>query len=279
MSRKSVTLALIPGLVLVVCGCNGRNGGAGSDNSRNAGVVKTDPKRPDFLRYESSSRKVIEDAFGNRRTIRVEQKVSVSRKALRFDEVSGDASSIIRLDRKVVWRVDHRKRTYMQGTFAEHAAQVETVKRLLAGQLSDKKLKTTQRRSIEIAIGRRQPKVTEKVAPETVQLLGRKCRHVSYYEDGKLRIEEWIAGDVVLPCDLTELRQLTGDFSRDLLVKLKAHPGLALKLRVLGRLPTSPRLEERTVAKVELPAKLDPKIFELPANYTPAKPPKRRPRQ
>jgi hypothetical protein len=271
MSRNTGKLTLFLGLALVFSGCNGGGYNGGRENPPNGGTTRPDPKRPDFLIYASTSRKVLKDALGNRKVVRVKQQVKVSRTALRFDDPSGDSSNIIRLDRKVVWRLDHKKRTYMQGTFAQHAAQVEGVKKLLAGQLGNKKLSAAERRSIEIAIGRRQPKVTEKVDPQSVQLLGRKCRHISYYEDGKLRIEEWIADDVVLPCDLTELRSLTGDFSRDLLERLKAHRGLALKLRVLGRLPTSPRMEERTVTRVELPARLDAGLFELPADYTRAR--------
>jgi len=276
MSRNLAAMALAPGLLLALIGCNGNKGGNGSDDPSGGGSTRTVPARPEFLLYESNSRKVIEDALGNRKTVRVEQTVKVCRNALRFDDSSGKTSSIIRLDRKVVWRLDHVKRTYMQGTFAEHAAQVEGIKRLLATQLGDAKLSAAQRRSIEIAIGRRQPRVNEKVDPEPVRLLGHKCRHVSYFEDGNLRVEEWVADDVKLPCDLTELRRLTGDFSSDLLARLKARPGLALKLRVLGRLPTSPRLEERTVTRVALPAKLAPGLFELPPNYTRSRAPARR---
>ena len=62
-------------------------------------------------------------------------------------------------------------------------------------------------------LGRRQPRVTVETGSRPVEILGRRCRHVSYYEDGRLRIEEWVAEDLALPCDLTEVRSLTGDFS------------------------------------------------------------------
>jgi hypothetical protein len=264
MSRNSPALwALLASAALLLAGCNG-----GGTNGSNGSIRRTDPQRPAFLVYEATGRKTLVDALGNRKVVKLSQKVYASAAALRLvDRLSG-TTDIMRLDRKVVWRLDREKRTYRRVTFGEYAAQVEGIKALLAHQLSDRKMSPAQRRSIQIAIGRIQPKVTVKVDPETVEILGRKCRHVSYYEDERLRIEEWVAEGLDLPCDLNEVRALSGDFSRELLKKLKGRRGFALKIRVLGRMPTRPRVEEREVTSVELPEKLDPNLFELPVGYT-----------
>jgi hypothetical protein len=273
MSRKFLKLGPVLSclLLLALPGCDGGGSGGSGGNGGNDGVARPEPpKRPPFMIYEAKGLKVLVDALGNRKEVKLDQKVTASRVALRLEERPGGPVDIMRLDRKVVWRLDVRKRTYRRATFGEYAAQVEGIKKLLAEQLKDKKLPSAQRRSLEIAIGRRQPKVTVKEDPEQVEILGRKCRHVRYYEDGKLRIEQWLAEDLALPCDLTEVRALSGDFSRDLLEKLRTRRGFALRLRVFGRLPTRPGVEERRVTRVEHPEKVDAKLFELPAGYTPA---------
>jgi hypothetical protein len=107
--------------------------------------------------------------------------------------------------------------------------------------------------------------VTVETDPEPVEILGRSCRHVTYFEDGVVRVEEWTCDEVSMPCDLTEVKALTGDFSRELLGRLRGRRGFGLKTKVTGRLPTLPRLTETEVVSLRTPEELDPALFELPA--------------
>ena len=220
--------------------------------------------------------------LGKEQEVRLAQRIFASEKGLRTEtKAEGGAAGpvgILRLDKKLMWQLDAAAQTYTQVTFAEAADGVARIRELLAARLGDPALTPEKRQALEVALGRRQPKVEVKADPETVELLGRKCRHVRYYEDGELRIEEWAAENLVIPCDMSEVRALTGDFSPGLLKELKRRRSFALKFRIVGRLPASgiPRLSEFEVTKLELPEKLDPALFEVPAGYKLAKAGERR---
>lgn len=264
--------------LLAVAGCNGGGEPAPAGGGVEKPAPAKPPQRPPFLVYETSGRKLLLDAFGKHREKKLAQKIYTAAHALRIEDRLGGPTVVLRLDRKVMWQIDEKSRTYREATFGELAAQVEHDKKLLSLQLKDRKLPAARRRALEVALGRRRPRVAVKTGEKPVPLLARQCRHVRYFEDGQLRIEEWVARDLVSPCDLTEVRALTGDFSRDLLRELQGRRGFGLKTRVVGRLPTVPRLTEIAVTELELPAKLDPTLFELPAGYKKAAPRRRPPR-
>ena len=271
---KALWMAVAVALSAVVAGCAG-------GEARPAGEPAREAARPAFLVYETTGRKIMTDAFDREQEVRLSQRIYASDKGLRTEtkvNVADKAGAvgmvgILRLDRKLMWQLDPVERTYSEVTFAEAAESVRGVRELLGRRLADEKLSPEQRRGLEVALGRRQPKVEVKVDPETVEVLGRRCRHVSYFEDGQLRIEEWAAEDLVIPCDMSEVRALTGDFSPGLLKELKGRRSFALKFRIVGRLPASgiPRLSEVEVTRLERPEKLDPALFEVPEGYRLAK--------
>ena len=59
------------------------------------------------------------DALGNRKTVRLSQRVYACATALRLEDRLEGPTDVMRLDRKVVWRLDHKRRTYRQVTFGE----------------------------------------------------------------------------------------------------------------------------------------------------------------
>ncbi len=274
---KALWMAVAVALSAVVAGCAG-------GEARPAGEPAREAARPAFLVYETTGRKIMTDAFDREQEVRLSQRIYASDKGLRTETTAGAADGagkagaagavgILRLDRKLMWQLDTAERAYSEVTFAEAAESVRGVRELLGRRLADEKLSPEQRRALEVALGRRQPKVEVKADPETVEILGRRCRHVRYFEDGQLRIEEWAAEDLVIPCDMSEVRALTGDFSPGLLKELKGRRSFALKFRIVGRLPASgiPRLSEVEVTRLELPEKLDPALFEVPEGYRLAK--------
>ncbi len=268
---------LLAGMLAVAAGCTGGTGaspagGAEPPESRPAAPVQ----RPAFIVYQTSGRQVITDALGNTRETKPRRRIYASARALRTEDLDGAPPVIMRLDRKVMWFLETKEHRYNQQTFGQYAARFDADRKLLSGQLANRKLPPEKRRLLEGMLGRRQPRVTVENDPQPVEILGRRCRHVSYYEDGRLRIEEWVAENLALPCDLTEVRSLTGDFSKELLRRLRGRRGFGMKTRVFGRLPTVPRITETEVVKLELPEKLDEKLFELPAGYTKVVPRARR---
>ena len=271
--------------VFVLAGCAGGSGAPATPPAPGAPKPPAGPAaepetvKPPYLVYEAAGRRVSVDAFGKEREAKLSQKVYVGDKGLRT-EIQGQGEGekqlvgILRLDRKVIWQLDDAAKTYGQVTFGEAAGSIQGVKDLLARRLKDEQLAPEKRRALEVALGLKQPKVEVKADPEPVELLGRKCRHIRYYEDGELRIEEWAVQGLVVPCDLAEVRALTGDFSPGLLSELKRRRSFALKSRIIGRLPAPgiPRLSEFEVTSLELPEKLDPKLFEIPEGYKLEKP-------
>lgn len=261
----------------VFSGCSDRPAASGGEAA--AGTESTAPEavRPAFLVYETTGRQLMSNELGKEQEITVEQRILAGSQGLRTEPRGANAGgpvAILRLDRKVLWQLDDSKKTYLQVTFGEVAQSVQEVRDLLARSLKEDKLAPERRRALETAFGMRQPKVEVKVDPKTVELLGHKCRHVSYYEDGELRIEEWAAEDLVIPCDMSEVRALTGDFSPGLLKELKGRRSFALKSRIYGRLPMPniPRVSQIEVTKLETPEKLDASLFEVPPGYKPAQP-------
>jgi hypothetical protein len=274
MLKTISTLAL---LVLAAAGCAGGPGAPETGPAPSG--PGTEAARPPFLVYETTGRKVMVNAFDKEQEVKLSQRISASEKGLRTEtKTQGLADpgpvGVLRLDRRLMWQINASERTYAEVTFAEAAESVRGVRELLAQRLKTEKFSPERRRALEVALGQRQPKVEVKADPETVELLGRKCRHVRYFEDGELRIEEWAAEGLVIPCDMSEVRALTGDFSPGLLKELKRRQSFALKARIIGRLPGSgiPRLSEFEVTKLELPEKLDPALFEVPAGYKLARP-------
>jgi len=232
-----------------------------------------EPKRPAFLVYEQKGRRLTVDAFGKPVETALRQKVLASAAALRTENLDDGGVEILRLDRKVMWRLSPDKKTYQQATFGELAAQVEGIKALLRRRLKDKDLPAAEKRALLVALGEARPQVTVESDPETVEMLGRRCRRVRYLEDGALRVEQWLAEDLASPADLGEVRALTGNFSAELLGKLAARRGFSLRTRVLGRLPAvQPRLAEQEVTALETPGKLDPALFEIPEGYSKSEP-------
>ncbi|MHC4914444.1 MAG: hypothetical protein ACYTGB_03050 [Planctomycetota bacterium] len=265
---RSLTL-LAAGVLVAAAGCTGGSGASPAGGAEPPPAGRAAPvQRPPFIVYETSGRQVITDALGNTREVKLRRKLFASARALRTEDLGGGPTVIMRLDRKVMWFLDAPARRYIQQTFGQYAARYDADRKLLSGQLSDTKLPPERRRALEVMLGRRQPRVTVENDPDPVEILGRKCRHVSYYEDGRLRVEEWVAEDLVLPCNLTEVRSLTGDFSKELLRRLHGRRGFGMRTRVIGRLPTLPRITETRVTELELPEKLDAKLFELPEGYT-----------
>ena len=280
-SRAMVTF--LAGLFLGTGGCFGgtgpdSGGGAGEPppSGKSAAPAPPEVRHPAFLVYEITGRKTVADDLGNKREAKVAQRISASAKALRTEDLNSAAVTIIRLDRKVMWQLDGERRAWREATFGELARQVEGVRKVLALSLKDESLGAEKRRRLELALGLRQPKVEVKTDPQGAELLGHKCRHVSYYEDGELRVQEWAAEDLASPCDLAEVQRLTGDFSAGLLEERRRRKGFALKTKVFGRLPTAPQAIETEVTKLETPEKLDPETFDIPKGYTQLKAPERR---
>jgi hypothetical protein len=262
-------LILALALVVAVAGCGPGGESAPTRVKAEAGAATaTEPRRPAFISYEATGRRVLVDALGKETEVPFKVRFWASARALRSQELPDGPAEILRLDRKVIWRLDPAGQTFRQATFGECAEEVDGIRRLLSGQLGTPNLPEGQRRSLEVALGRRQPKITVKADEETVELLGRRCRHLSYYEDDCLRIEEWVTDELALPCDLGEVRALFGDFSRELLRQMAARRGMGLRTRVFGRLPNRPRLEERELTLLEIPDRLDPGLFEIPPGYS-----------
>ena len=276
-------VAFLAGLFLTAGGCFGGTGAGTAGGAaeppppaKSADPAPPEVRRPAFLVYETAGKRVLVDDLGNRREAKLAQRISVCARALRTEDLGAAAATIIRLDRKVMWQLDGERRTWREATFGELAAQVEGVRKVLTLGLRDESLSAEKRRRLELAVGLRKPKVEVRADPQPVELLGHKCRHVSYYEDGELRVEEWAAEDLVSPCDLAEVQKLTGDFSAGLIEERRRRKGFALKTRVFGRLPTAPQAIETEVTRLETPEKLDPETFDIPKGYTQLKAPERR---
>ncbi len=274
--------ALVFLLVAAAAGCRG--GGAeppphpGKNGEAPAGKPPKPPaQRPRFLVYETKVRQVVTEALGRTRERKFRRRIYASAQALRTEDPAGGPTVIVRLDRKVMWQLDAAKRTYSQATFDQYAERFDNDRKLLSLQLKDKKMPAAKRRALEVILGIRRLEVVVKAEPEPVALLGRRCRRVRYYEGGALRVEAWAAEGLVSPCNLNAVLALTGDFSPELLKKLRGRPGFGLKTRIIGRLPTLPRITETEVTKLTLPEKLSPALFEIPAGYRKYVPPPRRP--
>lgn len=258
----------------------GRIGGAGTLLAAllaaAAGCGPAAPAAPEgrnrgFLIYETRTRKVLVDVLGNESREEGTQRTYCCSYALRAER-RGGAVVILRLDRKLMWEMDARTRTYRQATFAELAAAAEAARRPLALELEDAALAPDRQRAIEVALGRRRPRVEVRAGEESIELLGRSCRRVAYLEDGALRIEEWTTADLAAPCDLTEPLALTGDFSPELLAELRSRRGFSLRARIHGRLRSGPVLTETEVTALEAPESLPAGLFEIPAGYRRAGP-------
>ncbi|HOX04866.1 MAG TPA: hypothetical protein PK280_00580 [Planctomycetota bacterium] len=280
---SAIALPLVMILLLAPAGCfRGQEASAGPDGPGAAGQAPAGPVpdvaalRPPFLVYETTGRRVMTDALGNDSESRLAQRIYASDKGLRTETLSPASGArpsapapvgILRLDRKLMWQINAADGTYAEVTFAEAAESVRGVRELLARRLREERLPPEKRRAYEVVLGQRQPRIEVRADPQTVEILGRKCRHISYLEDGELRIEEWAAEGLLIPCDMSEIRALTGDFSPGLLKELRRRQSFALKARIIGRLPGSgiPRLSEFEVTRLELPEKLDPGLFEVPA--------------
>ncbi len=277
--RASLLGALVFLLLAAATGCQGGGAGTppkGGGNGDPAPAGKT-VKRPKFLVYETKVRQVVTEALGRTRERKFRRKIYASAQALRTEDPAGGPTVIMRLDRKVMWQLDAKKRVYSQATFGEYAQRFENDRKLLSMQLRDKKLPAAKRRALEVLLGLRRPKVAVKVDPEPAVLLGRACRRVRHYEGGLLRVEAWAADGLVSPCNLNAVLALTGDFSPELLKKLRGRPGFGLKTRIVGRLPTLPRITETEVTSLKMPEKLSPALFEIPPGYRKYVPPSRRP--
>jgi hypothetical protein len=270
MRLPTPRLAALLVLALAAPACSSSGGQTPSPAAQAPGeAAPAEPKRPAFLVYEQKGRRLTVDAFGKPVETAVRQKVLASATALRTENLDGGGVEIVRLDRKVMWRLDPAKKTYQQATFGELAAQVENIKAFLRRRLKDKDLPAAEKRALLVALGEARPKVTVEADAETVEMLGRRCRHVRYLEDGVLRVEQWLTEDLASPADLGEVRALTGNVSAELLAKFAARHGFSLRTRVLGRLPAvQPRLAEQEVTALETPEKLDPGLFEIPQGYT-----------
>ncbi len=234
---------------------------------------KTTTSRPAFMVCRASGRREHPGAGGKSREKIFKHLIRASKYALRSDNIAEGSSEVVRLDQKLFLKFDHRRRTYTRMTFGEYAKMVEGLRAYIARKIP-KGATAEDRYRLEVMIGRRRPLVKVEQVPGFKEMLGRKCRLIRYYEDRQLRLEEWVAEGLCMPCDLAEVRALSGDFSRELLEKIAARKGLSLKSRVIGRLPGRPRLEERTVSSLSFPDKLSPEIFEIPAGYRKVSPPR-----
>jgi hypothetical protein len=273
-------LRMLSAALVALAGCAGGSGAPtapapGAQKPAAAPAAEPEAVKPPFIVYETTGRRVMVNDLGKASDVQVAQRIWACAKGLRTENLDGAGpAGILRLDRKVMWQLDAAAKTYTETSFAEAVAGVMDIREVLAARLKDPKLAPEKRRALEVALGLRPPKVEVKADPEPVELLGRKCRHVRYFEDGELRLEEWAAEGLIIPCDLSEVRALTGDFSAGLLAELKRRRSFALKSRLIGRLPAPgiPRLSEFEVTKLELPEKLDPQLFEIPEGYQLAKP-------
>jgi hypothetical protein len=285
LGRLFVVLAAAT--LLTACGCQQRQGRTGIGRGKSQYLIKTTyGSRPEFMICQANGRREYPGADGKSRTKVFLHTIRAAKYALRSDNKAEGLSEVVRLDQKLFLKFDHRRKTYARVTFGQYAKMVEGVRSYIAGHLLQK-AEGQARARLEVLLGRRRPQIKVERVPGLKEILGRQCQLIRYYEDRQLRLEEWVASDLLMPCDLAEVRALSGDFSRELLQELSSRKGFSLKSRVIGRLPGRAPLEERTVTSLSFPDKLSPEIFEIPPGYrkvTPRRAPiklpeKRRPQQ
>lgn len=249
---------------------------AGCLGSGDPGAPPGSSRRPAFLVYEYSVRKVMVNDLGRESESRTVERVSVRAGAMRTEDTRTGRAVVLRMDRKASWGLDPAARTFVEITFRDQAAIADSGRRrtvaiLMAAEESGSD--PARRRRLETLLGKRQPVVEVREDAERQTILGHPCRRLRFFEDGELRIDGWAAEDLELPCDLADFMAVTGEYSPGLIAELRRRPGLFLRKQSYGRMLLSevPRMTESEVTRLETPAALPPETFEVPAGFARAK--------
>ncbi len=228
------------------------------------------------IAYETKSTRVVADAFGRQSTTNFRQRVYARSDAFRTDNLDTGEITIVLLDTGRMIKLDPTARTYTEITFDEVRAFVEGHRKILERKLKDPRtrLSRSQRRRIEVILGRRKARLTINRSRRKVDILGHKCTKITYREEGVTRIEEWVTQDIQRTIDMTRLLEITGDFSPELLAAKKLEKGFPLKSVVHGRLAITPVKTSNEVTAIESKP-LGNDLFAIPSGYQKAGAPAR----
>jgi hypothetical protein len=208
-----------------------------------------------------------------------EQKGYIKSDRMKMEEVTDDQATIIRLDKELVWQVDHNAKTYSEITFAEleelsgqQAAamkeaqeHMEEMKKMMESMPPEQKAMMEQQMQqsmqMQSAMGEA-PKVTKTGKRE--KILGYTCEEYKF-EWGAMNWEMWTCKEIIPDIDFSRFYQglEVAEPMMEELTKIKGFPLKTIITTVVAG-TTSRSTSEVTKVKTE---RISNSEFELPKGY------------
>jgi YHS domain-containing protein len=203
------------------------------------------------------------------------QKLLLKGDKLKIVSIEEPLVCIVRLDKKVVWEINNKEKTFVERQFSyfekvrkDNLAQRNQEIREINGKPNPKEREEDARK-----LGYRLKQdgtVDEKILPQ-IERKGEKkkvadyeCERVILKEDERTVFDMWVTDKIKVPESLMKFYEELGGFSKEVLEKLKELKEFPLELKVELNVGAVSFKIEAQVTKVDESVKIDEKEFELP---------------
>lgn len=211
--------------------------------------------------------------IGGKRQTRTQKLLIRGDKMKLVDEDAG-IEAIVRLDKKLIWEIDRRKRRYVETHFSyfEQLREEREKNRLNTIRGLNERCPPLQRKDIAAKLGYligENGKVKEEITAEllkpneTKEISGYKCRHYILKEDLRVVLDVWTTDEIEVPDSVIRFYRESGMLSEEVERKLNEVKGFPVKLELHLDLGTVEVAVTAMAKKIE-EKEIDDKEFELP---------------
>ncbi len=196
---------------------------------------------------------------------------------LRLVDEEAGVDCVVRLDKKVIWEIDHKNKKYVETHFSYFEAnrRERERNRLNLIKALNERFAGMQRRTLAARRGfllDENEKVIEKITAgteqtgRTAEIAGHKCRQVLIKEDARLVFELWLTDEIKLPQSVIRFYRDSGMLSEPVRKELDELKGFPLKVVAHIDVGVLQVKVEAEATKVEERGLKD-EDFELPEGY------------
>ena len=202
-----------------------------------------------------------------------EQKLLILGDMMKLIDEKAGIYVIVRLDKRLIWEVDKKKKEYVETRFSyfeelreqREKNRLKMVEALNRMPLLERREKAARMGFLLDEKGRVQKeiKATLQETGKTAKIAGFEAKQVLVKEDGRIAFDLWLTDKLEVPQSVIRFYREAGMLSKPVAETLDKIKGFPLKLIVnldLGTVEVSAQAEVRSVKEAEI----DPAEFELP---------------
>ncbi|MBN1808885.1 MAG: hypothetical protein JW909_07425 [Planctomycetes bacterium] len=227
------------------------------------------------LVYKQVSTRTFRDAVGKEKSEVLHQTIIAARDAILTQTEELDVITVLRPAEGTLCQYDPRRNIYAVMSVQAGREKIQQYKSLLSKHYD--RMDRSKKERLAVVLGKVRPRAKALSEKKTSPVAGYDTRKVSFYENGRLRMEFWLTDAFDFGADMTPLLEATGEFSRELLALKRKERGFAMRSRVFPVLEINPQVENEVteVCRRDVPDDmfLIPEGFKRVDSIEPGPPP------